>query len=229
MPPQEAVNMCGRFSITNPQAIKSEFNLREEIDFPPRYNIAPSQTIPIIKEDENGLKRLAMVRWGLMPFWAKDPKIAYKMINARAETLAEKPAFREAYKKRRCLIPADGFYEWKYNGKSKQPYYIHIKNKGMFAFAGLWESWKAPGGNIVESATIITTREHSPALADIHDRMPLIVNPKLRELWFDLTLDPIHNLHFLNAFEPIKIELFPVGNVVNDPKNDVPECVKKVL
>ena len=104
--------MCGRFTITKPEAIKAEFNLREEIDYPPRYNIAPSQTIPIIKQDERGYYRPAMARWGLIPFWAKDEKIAYKMINARAESLAEKPGFREAYKKRRCLIPADGFFEW---------------------------------------------------------------------------------------------------------------------
>ncbi len=218
--------MCGRFTITNPQAIKSEFNLCEEIDFPPRYNIAPSQSIPIVKLAEQGHYSLAIVRWGLIPFWAEDPKISYKMINARAETLAEKPSFREAYKKRRCLIPADGFYEWRHDGKSKQPNYIRMKDQSLFTFAGLWESWKAPEGNIVESATIVTMYSN-PVIADILDRMPLIVNPELRGSWLDLTSDPIHDRDFFKANHP-NIELYPVGMVVNSTKNDMPECIRKI-
>ena len=219
--------MCGRFTITKPEAIKAEFNLREEIDYPPRYNIAPSQTIPIIKQDERGYYRPALVRWGLIPFWAKDEKIAYKMINARAETLAEKPGFREAYRKRRCLIPADGFFEWQRIDGSKQPYYIRLKNKGLFTFAGLWEEWQGADGNIIESATIITTTANR-VIAKLHDRMPLIVDPTRRGTWLDLVADPIHDLNFVKPCDPFKIVTYPVSRLVNNARLDAPGCIKKV-
>jgi len=216
--------MCGRFTITKPEAIKVEFNLREEIDYPPRFNIAPSQTIPIIKQDKHGFYRAALVRWGLIPFWAKDEKIGYKMINARAETLAEKPAFREAYKKRRCLIPADGFFEWQRTDGSKQPYYIRLKNRGLFTFAGLWEEWKNPDGVVVESTTIITTTSNG-IIAKLHDRMPLIVPPSRRGTWLNPVADPIHDLNFVQPFDPFKIVAHPVSRMVNDAKHDAPGCI----
>lgn len=219
--------MCGRFTITKPEAIKIEFNLREEIDFPPRYNIAPSQTIPIIKQDEHGYYRPGLVRWGLLPSWAKDEKIAYKLINARADTLTEKPAFCDAYKKRRCLIPADGFFEWQRTGSTKQPYYIRMKNKGLFTFAGVWEVWKGKDGKLVESATIITTASNS-VIAKLHDRMPLIVTPEQRGFWLDLATDPIHDLNFVRPYDPFKIVAHPVSRMVNDAKNDAPGCVKRI-
>ncbi|MCL7489768.1 MAG: SOS response-associated peptidase [Desulfobulbaceae bacterium] len=219
--------MCGRFTITKPEAIKAEFNLREEIDYPPRYNIAPSQTIPIIKQDDHGYYRPALVRWGLIPFWAKDEKIAYKMINARAETLAEKPGFREAYKKRRCLIPADGFFEWQRINGSKQPYYIRLKNKGLFTFAGLWEEWHGADGKTIQSATIITTTANR-VIAKLHDRMPLIVDPTRRGTWLDLVSDPIHDLNFVKPGDPFKIVTYPVSRMVNNARLDAPGCIKKV-
>jgi putative SOS response-associated peptidase YedK len=219
--------MCGRFTLTNPRAVQDEFHLREEIALPPRYNIAPSQTIPIIKKSQGGYFKLALVRWGLIPYWAKDPKISSKLINARAETLAEKPAFRAAYRKRRCLIPADGFFEWKREGAAAQPYYIRMKNKGLFTFAGLWEQWKSPEGETVESATIITTNSNS-VVARLHDRMPLIVKPEQRGTWLDLASDPIRNLTFLQPYDPFKIVVYPVSKMVNDAKYDSAGCVKRV-
>ena len=219
--------MCGRFAITSPQAIQSAFHLREEIAFPPRYNLAPSQTIPIIKKAEGRGYHLAQVRWGLIPFWAKDPKIAFQTINARAETLAEKPAFREAYRQRRCLIPATGFYEWQRKEAGKQPYFIRPKDRGLFAFAGLWEQWQAPGGEAVESATIITTCANS-LVARLHERMPLIVKPEQWGSWLDLVKDPIHDLNFLQPYDPRKILVYPVSRMVNDARHDSAACLKRI-
>ncbi len=219
--------MCGRFTIIKPEEIKVEFHLRQELDFPPRYNIAPSQTIPIIKKGEHGYLKPALARWGLIPAWAKDEKIAYRTINARAETLAEKPAFREAYKKRRCLIPADGFYEWQHHDSEKRPYFIRMKNKGLFTFAGLWEQWQGGAGETVESTTIITTSANG-VVARLHDRMPLIVPPTRRGTWLDLVADPIHDLNFIHPHDPFLLVAHPVSRMVNDVRHDAPGCIRRV-
>ena len=195
----------------------------------PRYNIAPSQQVAVIIHNKDFPERkLVMMRWGLIPSWAKDHKIGYKMINARAETVAEKPAFRSAFKQRRCLIPTDGFYEWWHNGKSKQPYFVTMKGKGLFAFAGIWERWKSPSGDVVESCSIITTDANS-LISKIHDRMPVIIQPESYGIW----LDPVHSTqglkHFMRPFSPYKMTTYPVSNMVNSPQNDSPACIRRSL
>jgi len=200
------------------------FGFAERPNLVPRVNIAPGQEVAALRADDEGGRHFAWLRWGLVPSWAKDEKIGYKMINARAETLAEKPAFREAYKKRRCLIPADGFFEWQRTDGSKQPYYIRLKNRGLFTFAGLWEEWKNPDGVVVESTTIITTTSNG-IIAKLHDRMPLIVPPSRRGTWLNPVADPIHDLNFVQPFDPFKIVAHPVSRMVNDAKHDAPGCI----
>jgi putative SOS response-associated peptidase YedK len=170
--------MCGRYRLSRrKQMIDDYFETAEEVDWEPRYNIAPSQNVPIVRQDQTKPERhFSLARWGLIPFWAKDASIGYKMINVRSETAASKPAFREALKSRRCLIPADGFYEWKRAGTAKQPYSFGMVDDSLFAFAGLWDRWKDTSGIVVESFSILTTTPNA-LLADVHDRMPVILKP----------------------------------------------------
>lgn len=180
--------MCGRFALKAPPArLISRFGLDECADFQPRYNIPPGTDIPVIRYSPEGKRVLHLLRWGLVPHWAKDPGIGAKLNNARAETLAEKPSFREAFKRRRCLIPADGFYEWKAEGKVKQPYYISLKSGEPMAMAGLWESWKSPGGEILRTCCVITTGPNA-VMEHIHDRMPVMIDQAHWQDW--LTAPP---------------------------------------
>ncbi len=183
--------MCGRYSITKPvEAMRQLFDFAGPLpNLPARYNVAPTQEVPIIRSqggdgDGGGGRALAMLRWGLIPFWAKEPSIAYRMINARAETVATKPAFRAAFRARRCLVPADGFYEWQKRGRAKQPFRIVLKGEALFAFAGLWERWSGGEGEVIESCTIIVT-EANELLRPIHDRMPVILDPADLGAWLD--------------------------------------------
>src|SRR5712691_7452771 len=161
--------MCGRYTVTStPDAMRALFRYEEQPNFPPRYNVAPTQPIPIIRLVD-GKRHFALVRWGMLPSWVKDPKTFTLLINARGESVAEKPAFRAAMKRRRCLIPADGFYEWKAVGERKQPYFVRAKSGGLLAFAGLWETWTGPNGEELETGTIVTTSANK-TLAPIHDR-----------------------------------------------------------
>src|SRR5579864_6239784 len=163
--------MCGRYVITSPPAaIRALFGYPEQPNFPPRYNVAPTQPIPIVRLDE-GRRHFALMRWGLIPAWVKDPKAFSLLVNARAESVLDKPAFRNAMRRRRCLFPADGFYEWKAAGASKHPYYVRARTGGLVAFAGLWETWAGPNGEEVDTACIITTAANR-TLALLHDRMP---------------------------------------------------------
>ena len=165
--------MCGRFSIAGFEGIEERFQL--EIEFPdlkPNYNVAPSQNVPVILKHCSN--QLALFKWGLIPFWAKDPSIGHKMINARAETVDEKPSFKTCLQRKRCLIVADGFYEWKKEGSTKRPHRITLKNKELFGFAGLWDAWKSPTGEIVNSCTIITTTPNE-LMEPLHNRMPVIL------------------------------------------------------
>ena len=165
-----------------------------------------------------------MLRWGLIPHWAKDMKTGYKLINARGETLKQKPSFRSGFKMRRCLIVADGFYEWKRSGKIRQPFYVHLKSDSLFGFAGLWESWNDPDGNIVESTTIITTSPNE-LIREIHDRMPVILHPDQYETWL-LDSTPEHALQELLASYPAdKMAAYRVSLEVNSPQNDSPDCL----
>lgn len=177
--------MCGRFALKAPPSkLIERFDLDECVDFQPNANIPPGTDIPVIRQPPEGKRVLHLLRWGLVPHWSKDPSIGAKLHNARGESLSEKPSFREAFKKRRCLIPADGFYEWKTEGQKKQPYYFSLKSEETMALAGLWESWKAPDGNILRSVTIITT-EANEVMKPIHHRMPVILGQEYWSDWLD--------------------------------------------
>ena len=217
--------MCGRFALkAPPRSIQEHFHLPETPDLSSRYNIAPSQSVAVVRHlPGKSFLQLDMLRWGLVPHWAKDMKIGYKMINARAETLAQKPSFRSAFKKRRCLIAADGFYEWHHSGTVKQPYYVQLKGGAVFAFAGLWESWNSPDGTILESCTIITTTPNE-LIGPIHDRMPVIISPEKYDTWLQ---DPTPKQDLQELILPYpaeKMAAYRVSSQVNSPQNDTPDC-----
>ena len=218
--------MCGRFALkAPPRSVQEHFHLPEAITLSPRYNIAPSQAVAVVRQlPGKSVRQLDMLHWGLIPGWAKDMKIGYKMINARGETLAQKPSFRAAFKKRRCLIAADGFYEWKHAGLKKQPIYVHLKNGVVFAFAGLWEAWMSPQGNQVESCTIITTSPNE-LLKDIHDRMPVILPPEEYETWLQASTEEHSLQQLLRPYPAEEMEAYGVSTEVNSPKNNTPGCI----
>ncbi len=220
--------MCGRFTLTvDPAQLKQHF---QDFSFPdkyaPRYNIAPSQPVMAIPND--GRNAADFFLWGLIPSWAKDASIGSRMINARGETLAEKPSYRGVYKYKRCLIPADGFYEWKaqVGTKSKIPYFVHLKNGAPFAFAGLWDEWHAADGSPIRTCTIVTTAPN-PLMAPIHDRMPVILQPQDYDEWLDPAPRMPDSLqHLVAAFPADQMEAYPVSALVNSPSNDRAECVE---
>lgn len=217
--------MCGRFALPNPEEIAGHFNLYQIPNFAPRYNIAPSQDIAAVRIiPQASTRELIHFRWGLIPSWAKDKKVGYKMINARAETIADKPAFRAAFKYRRCLIPACGFFEWSHDEKFKQPYFIKLKDTPIFAFAGLWEHWKGDNGEVIESCTIITV-DANKAVKDVHDRMPVIIRPEQYGRWLDTEAQKKDLLPMLKPFPDNNMHVYPVGIEVNSPKNDTPNCL----
>ncbi|MCU0491165.1 MAG: SOS response-associated peptidase [Chloroflexaceae bacterium] len=217
--------MCGRFTLhTSGAAVARQFELAEVPELAPRYNIAPTQDVPVVRAAEPG-RALHMLRWGLIPSWAKDASIGVKMINARAETLAEKPAFRTALARRRCLVLADGFYEWQGSAGKKQPFYFHMDDSQPFAFAGLWERWRGPNDAVVESCTIITT-EANELLRTVHDRMPVILPPESYALWLDPAMhDAGPLLNLLQPFPAEEMASQPVSPLVNRVTNDGPECI----
>lgn len=217
--------MCGRYTLTSaPQAIRSLFHYADQPNFPARYNIAPTQPIAIVRL-VNGAREFALVRWGLLPSWVKDPRTFSLLINARGETVIDKPAYRAAMKRRRCLIAADGFYEWRAAGGTKQPYFIRAKSGAPLAFAGLWETWTGPNGEELDTAAIVTTSANS-ALALLHDRMPVIVPPEAFDLWLDS-----NNVDALTASALIRpapdnlLEVHPVSTEVNRVANDNPRLI----
>ncbi len=219
--------MCGRFTLTiDPYHLQEAFPWAViPDDLPPRYNIAPSQPVAVIPN--TGDTTVQMFKWGLIPSWSKDPSIGDCMINARAESLAEKPSFRNAYKRRRCLILSDGFYEWKQNPdlKSKQPMYIRLKNGRPFAFAGLWELWQAPDGSEIRSCTIITTQPNA-LLETIHNRMPVILPPDSYPEWLSTEdRQPSQLERLLVPYPADEMVAFPVSKMVNRPEVDTPELV----
>ena len=220
--------MCGRFTLTTtPEEVAREFGLDETPLLAPRFNIAPSQTVATISSDPQGARRVLVPRrWGLIPGWARDPKIGNRMINARVETLAEKPAFRAAFRKRRCLVPADGFYEWAARpGGTKQPLHIALPGRRCFAIAGLWESWRDPAGATLETCTLLTTAA-LPALRAVHDRMPVILDPADHALWLAEGPPDAASLARIARGAPAEaLELHPVGRRVNDPRHDDAACL----
>lgn len=194
-------------------------------DFAPRYNIAPSQSVPVIRRlSENRPRQLDMLRWGLVPHWAKDLKIGYKMINARAETITDKPSFRAPFKRQRCLVAAGGFFEWQHAGNAKQPFYIHLKDGSLIGFAGLWESWHGPEGETIETFTIITTGANK-LVQEIHDRMPVIVQPENYDTWLGLHTDQAALRQLLMPYPAEEMVAYRVGFKVNSPKHDTPDCL----
>ena len=219
--------MCGRFSNKlSWREIVSFYRLTLAPDntaYAPRYNVAPSQSIPVLRTVD-GERELVVMRWGLIPHWAKDPAIGNKLINARAETVAEKPSFRSAFRRRRCLIPASGFYEWqKTTGGTRQPWYIRLASGEPLSLAGLWEQWQPPGGDRIESCTIITTAANE-LLAPIHHRMPVILSAADHDAWLDPAAPSPGAL--LRSYEAEKMTAYPIGRLVNDPRNDDPACIE---
>ena len=217
--------MCGRFVFySDPQFMREQYGFDEgPIEFRPQYNIAPTQQVVTVTND--GTRRAELMRWGLVPFWAKDLKIGNRMINAVGETLATKPAFRAALKKRRCLILADGFFEWRTDGKNKIPNYIFLKSRKPFAFAGLWETWKSPEGETVKSCTIVTTSPNE-FITPIHDRMPVILSEETEVLWLDPLTEDASVLTPLLIPSPSELmDSYLVSSYVNSPRNEGPECI----
>nr|WP_100400959.1 SOS response-associated peptidase [Bacillus sp. FJAT-44742] len=220
--------MCGRYTLTaDKRMIQRRFAaevIPERVDR--RYNIAPSQEVLCIINDGTS-NRAGFMRWGLVPSWADDPKIGFKMINARAETVHEKPAFKRLLQRRRCLIAADGFYEWKQENGVKQPYHIQVKEKPLFAFAGLWDKWEKKG-EVITSCTIITTKANS-LVEDIHGRMPVILRAEREKEWLDKEEDdPYHLTTLLEAFPAEKMEAYPVSPEVNHPKNEYASLINSL-
>ena len=238
--------MCGRFTLTSPvDEISGYFRVLTDAALEPRYNIAPTQPVVAVRVREGGDRRLAELRWGLIPYWAKDPAIGNRMINARAETAAQKTAYKEPVVRRRCLVLADGFYEWqKVKGGPKQPYFMSMTDGKSFAFAGLWDRWRPRGDQLeeltpaaratmplnkegrVESCSFVTT-EPNKLLAPIHDRMPVIVPPELWDTWLDPEVQEAAALgEILRPYPAELMQAHPVTTHVNNPANDDPECIK---
>jgi putative SOS response-associated peptidase YedK len=223
--------MCGRFRLSRrKQIIEEQFNTQPwDDDWSPRYNIAPTQPVPAIRQHpEEPVRQIATMRWGLIPSWAKDTSGAARMINARSETASTKAAFRDPLKFRRCLIPADAFYEWKRNGGSKQPYCFEINDGELFAFAGLWDGWKNGEGQWVKSCSILTTSPNAVTSA-IHDRMPVILNPDSYDLWLDPGMTDVHVVsELLKPYDARLMRSYPVTTRINHVANDDVECSKLV-
>jgi putative SOS response-associated peptidase YedK len=217
--------MCGRYTLSTPAGrLAEEFQLNEgSVDLTPSYNVAPTQQVAAVLEEE-GERHLEMLRWGLIPSWADDPGIGARMINARSETAGEKPSFRSAFRRRRCLIAADGFYEWKRENGGKQPYYFHMQEGRPFAFAGLWESWDK-GGGALRTCTILTTKAN-PVLQGIHDRMPVILPSGAYDLWLDPDADREQIADLLIPYPGDDLETYPVSRYVNSPRNNDERCIE---
>lgn len=222
--------MCGRYTLASPTSKLAErFEVDEvDSDFPPSYNVAPSRSVPAVLV-EDGVRKLELLRWGLIPSWADDPAIGNRMINARSETAHEKPSFRSAFKRRRCIIPADGFFEWKRESDSsggKQPFHIRMEDGEPFAFAGLWESWDGGEGE-VRSCAILTTQANE-MMEEIHHRMPVILPDSFYEAWLGEEAEKQELISMLGPYPEGGMEAYPVSRFVNKPSNDDPRCIESV-
>jgi putative SOS response-associated peptidase YedK len=217
--------MCGRYTTRKLQVLFEEFTELKVPFMPPvRFNIAPTQDVPVIRRPSDAVGcELGLLRWGLIPHWADDPSIGVRMINARSETVATKPAFRDAFRQRRCLLPADGFYEWRTAGRAKHPYFVHFKDDAPFCFAGLWESWDGPQGP-VESCTILTTSPNE-VMRPIHNRMPVVLSRPDYGRWLDPEASATALAGLMEPCPAGLLEAYPVSRYVNRAANDGPECV----
>lgn len=218
--------MCGRYSLSQSgETIAAAFDLADVPTVASRYNIAPTQPVPVIRAAA-GTRQIAELHWGLIPSWSKDPGIGARLINARAETVTEKPSFRSAFKRRRCLLVADGFYEWQRSPQGKQPYYFQLDNQQPFGFAGLWEHWENGAGDVIESCTILTT-EANDLLRPVHDRMPVILQRQDYELWLDPEMQQPERLQaLLRPYSADAMTHYAVSARVNNPKNNSADCVQ---
>jgi putative SOS response-associated peptidase YedK len=219
--------MCGRYTLTTPPDVLARvFCVPSVPPLQPRYNIAPTQTVPIVRPAAG--REMVLARWGLVPSWASDLSMGYRLINARVETVADKPSFRAAFRQRRCLIPATGFYEWQKLGKLKQPYHIRRKDGDPFAFAGLWEHWQSPEGEVVESCTILTT-EANEVMMPLHDRMPVILDAGVYDRWLDPSAKDVAALQTLLVPYPDEgMVAVPVSSYVSNARHEGPKCLEPV-
>lgn len=221
--------MCGRFTLSQPaEAIAEMLQLDQVPTLEPQYNIAPSQSVATVLVDQESHRQLKRLQWGLIPSWAKDPKIGSKMINAKAETVAEKPSFRAAFKYRRCLVLADGFYEWQQLKGKKQPFYIQKQDRQLLAFAGLWEHWQGSDNRVIDSCTILTT-EPNELLRPIHNRMPVVLKPEDYDLWLDPKVQQAELLQpLLRPYPSEEMIAYPVSPQVNNPAHNHPDCIESL-
>jgi putative SOS response-associated peptidase YedK len=195
-------------------------------EWPARYNIAPTQLVPVVRQRGDGTRQIVLMRWGLIPSWAKEA--GEGLINARAETVNEKPSFRQSFRQRRCILPASGFYEWQKAEKHKIPHFVRLKNQMPMPFAGIWDAWRAPDGQVIESCAILTTMANG-AVGAIHERMPVILDPAGFALWLDLAVHAAEQLvPLLVSCPPGQVEVYPVTTLVNSPTNDSPACIEPV-
>ena len=220
--------MCGRFIQAGCGSVLTrQLGLTLPTDYSPRYNVAPNQAVLGIRATGERSREAVWLRWGLVPAWSPEPRVKYSTINARAETVAEKPAYRQAFRQRRCLIPADGFYEWRKVGDRKQPYWIGMTDQSSFVFAGLWEHWEQ-AGEVVESCTILVTQAND-RISEIHDRMPVILEPSDYDHWLDPAVrDPAQLLPLLRSYPADRITLWPVGSAVNRPVSQGPGLIEPI-
>ena len=218
--------MCGRFAQKSPRAkITKKFKVEEVPPLVERYNVAPMQSVLAVRETSEG-REATLFKWGLVPRWAKDAAIGNKLINARSETVTEKPSFREAFARRRCLVPADGFYEWSRRGDRKRPFYFHMTDGEPFAIAGLWEHWESEGGPL-ETCTLLTT-EANELLASYHDRMPVILRPEDYEMWLDASVCRAELLKLLRPYQREEMSAYEVSLLVNNPANEGRHCTAPI-
>jgi putative SOS response-associated peptidase YedK len=219
--------MCGRFAQrTDPKRLAKWFGVEEVPELEPRYNIAPTQEITAVRETEDG-REMVFYKWGLIPSWAKDTSMGARLINARSETVREKPAFRQSFKQRRCIIPADGFYEWQRTEGRKQPFFFQMRDESPFGFAGLWEQWKGEEGQVINSCTILTTAANE-VLKPVHDRMPVILHPDDYSLWLDhdtRKLEMVEDL--LRPYPAEEMASYPVSTLINSPRSQGERLIER--
>jgi putative SOS response-associated peptidase YedK len=223
--------MCGRYRLSRRKRLVEEYfeSVSSEEDWSPRYNIAPTQPVPVIRQNpKEPVRELSLMKWGLIPSWAPNPSVAASMINARSETASTKPAFRDALKSRRCLIPADAFYEWVRKGKAKQPYCFEVNDGKLFAFAGIWDRWKDPQGGWIKTCSILTTTPNAVTSA-VHDRMPVILDPDAYDLWLDPGMTNVAAAsELLKPYDATSMRSYPVSTRINHVANDDEDCCRAV-
>jgi len=220
------IRMCGRFQLKSEQDWSAEFGVATPPDLPPRYNIAPTQEVMTVRRDAGGIRRAGLLHWGLVPFFAEDPAVGNRLINARAETVARKPAFREPFQKRRCLVPADGFYEWRRMGRARDPYLLKMRDGRTFAFAGVWDRWESDAARL-DSCAILTTTANA-LVAKVHDRMPVVLDRANYDLWLDPEAREEDLQRILRPFPAEGMLAYPVSPRVNSAVVDDPECERPV-